>query len=267
MNWVYDLPTWQFSILLTSIALCLTCGSHILMRRFVARDLLLRHNDVAGFVASLVGVIYAVLLSFVVIVVWQEYDAATSIAQKEANAVADLYHLSYGMPDPLAAHIRGDLSNYINVMVRKEWPLMQHGESSHEADLVGHHILSHIIHFNPTSLAQAQIRDSGLKQVQVFFDARRDRLSANETSLPRILWMTLVIGALVTIGFTFFFGMESARLQVTMTAGLTLVIVAMFVLIIELDYPFRGDTRVQPEMWHDLQREMGSALPEDVYRP
>ena len=261
------MPTWQFAILMCVICLCLSCGGHVLLRRIVERDLLLRHNDVAGFVASLVGVIYAVLLSFVVIVVWQEYDSANSVAQKEASAVADLYHLSYGLPDKEGGHLRKDLAAYIHVMLDDEWPLMEHGESSHKADLLGHHILRHIMTFRPSDVPTQQIRAQGLTDVQLFFDARRDRLSENETSLPGILWIMLIVGAVVTIGFTYFFGMESARLQIAMTAGLTIVIAMMFVLIIELDFPFRGDTRVQPEMWTDLNAEMGYGLTEDVYRP
>jgi len=267
VDWVYDIPTSLFAVLVCVICLCIACGGQVLLRRLVQRDLLIRHNDVAGVVASLVGVIYAVLLSFVVIVVWQEYDAASTVAQKEASAVADLYHLSYGFPDNLGAHLRKDLAAYINTMLTDEWPMMQHGKSSEKAEILGHHVLRHIITFHPADGSTAQIRAQALSNVQAFFDARRDRLNENKTSLPQILWFTLIIGGIVTVGFTYFFGMESARLQVSMTAGLTIVIAMMFVLIVELDFPFRGDTRVQPQMWSDLAPEMASSLTENVYRP
>lgn len=266
MNWVYDLPTWQFALILAAIMLCLACGAHVVMRRIVTRDLLLRHNDVAGFVASLVGVVYAVLLSFVVVVVWQEYDASTQIAQKEASAVADIYHLSYGMPVRDADLLRHQLARYINDMIDKEWPAMQEGTVSIATERDGHQVLRTIMTFKPDGSAQEQIRSAALSDVQTLFDARRERRSENETSLPRILWFTLILGAVVTIGFTYFFGMESARLQITMTALLTLVIASMFVLIIELDFPFRGDTRVRNDMWTDIRTEMGAGLPENPYR-
>jgi hypothetical protein len=266
VNWVYDLPTWQFALILAAIMLCLACGGHVLMRRVVTRDLLARHNDVAGFVASLVGVIYAVMLSFVVIVVWQEYDASTQVAQKEASAVADIYHLSYGLPARDADALRHQLARYINDMIDKEWPAMQEGSVSLATERDGHAVLRTIMTFKPDGAAQDQIRSAALGDVQTLFDARRERRSENETSLPRILWFTLIFGAIVTVGFTYFFGMESARLQITMTAGLTLVVAMMFVLIIELDFPFRGDTRVRSDMWTDIRTEMGAGLPENPYR-
>ena len=267
MTWVYEMPTWQFALILASIMLCLACGGQLVMRRIVTRDLLLRHNDVAGFVASLVGVIYAVLLSFVVIVVWQEFDASVQIAQREASAVADLYHLSYGLPAAEASTLRHQLARYINDMIDKEWPAMARGEVSRETELDGHAILRSIMGWRPGTASQEQIRSTAITDVQTLFDSRRDRRSENETSLPGILWVTLILGAIVTIGFTYLFGMESARLQVTMTAALTVVVALMFVLIIELDFPFRGDTRVQPGMWTDIRTEMGAGLPENAHGP
>lgn len=267
VNWVYDLPTWQFALIVAAIMLCLSCGGHVVMRRIVTRELLVRHNDVAGFVASLVGVIYAVLLSFVVIVVWQEYDSSTQIAQKEASAVANIYHLSYGLPAPVAGELRHRLARYINDMIDKEWPAMQHGEVSQSTERDGHLVLRMVMAFAPKNVSQDEVRSSAIEDIQKLFDARRERRTENETSLPRILWFTLILGAVVTIGFTYFFGMDSARLQITMTALLTLVVAMMFVLIIELDFPFRGDTRVKPDMWTNIQVEMGAGLPENPYRP
>lgn len=261
------MPTWQYALIVIVTSLCLACGAHVLFRRVVAREMLLRHNDVAGFIASLVGVIYAVLLSFVVVVVWQEYDTAGGVAQKEASAVSDLYHLTYGYPQAGGEHLRAELRRYTALMLQKEWPQMQHGAESLETGVLGHHILWHILQFAARTESAAQIRSLSLADVQAFFDARRDRLNQNQTSLPRILWMTLLIGGIVTVGFTFFFGMESARFQLTMTAGLTVVIAMMFVLIVELDFPFRGDTRVQPTMWTDVQLEMARESPQNIYRP
>ncbi|MDQ6930160.1 MAG: DUF4239 domain-containing protein [Candidatus Eremiobacteraeota bacterium] len=267
MDWVYDMPTWQYALIVVATSLCLACGSHVLFRRIVARDELLRHNDVAGFIASLVGVIYAVLLSFIVVVVWQEYDTAGGVAQKEASAVSDLYHLTYGYPQTIGEHLRTDLRRYSALMVEREWPQMQRGGQSSEAGELGHHILGHILRLAARTEAAAQLRSLSLTDIQSFFDARRDRLNQNQTSLPRILWTTLLIGGIVTVAFTFFFGMESARFQLTMTAGLTIVIAMMFVLIVELDFPFRGDTRVAPTMWTDVSQEMARESPQNIYRP
>ena len=42
---------------------------------------------------SAVGVLYAVVLGFVVVVVWQEYDATVSNVENEVDATGNLYHV------------------------------------------------------------------------------------------------------------------------------------------------------------------------------
>jgi hypothetical protein len=48
------------------------------------------HNDVAGFIIAVVGVIYAVLLAFVVIVSWEKLTSAEAIIGEEASAAEHL---------------------------------------------------------------------------------------------------------------------------------------------------------------------------------
>jgi hypothetical protein len=52
------------------------------------------HNDVAGFIYAVVGVAYAVLLAFVVVVVWEEYERAKDTVETEANELAGVYFLA-----------------------------------------------------------------------------------------------------------------------------------------------------------------------------
>ncbi len=266
MQWVYSTSTPLFTLLMVAIMVVVSCGAHLIVRRFAPHEVLKRHNDVAGFVSSLVGVIYAVLLAFVVIVVWQEWDTSTNIAQQEASAVGDLYHLAYGFPPPLQIRLQHHLANYINLMINDEWPLMQFGHQSAKADRTGHLILHDIMDLKPKNDAESGIQSAALQMVQNFFDARRQRLNENATSVPGILWFTLIIGAIFTIGFTFFFGVENARIQLTMTAIVAAMIAMMFVLILELDLPFRGATRIGPEVWLELQHNMGTGSTENVYR-
>ncbi|MBV8726231.1 MAG: DUF4239 domain-containing protein [Candidatus Eremiobacteraeota bacterium] len=267
MQWVYNASTPLFTLLLVALMVGLSCGAHVLVRRIAPHEVLRRHNDVAGFVSSLVGVIYAVLLAFVVVVVWQRYDNSTSVAQQEASAVGDLYHLAYGFPPALQSRLQHHLADYINLMIDDEWPLMQYGLASQKTERAGHFILHDVMDFKPTTDAESGVQYAALQMVQTFFDARRQRLSENSRSVPTLLWFTLLVGAIFTIGFTFFFGMENGRIQLTMTAIVAAMIAFMFVLIIELDFPFRGASRIGPSDWIELQRNMGAGLTENVYRP
>ena len=105
-------------------------------RRFRS-EALRKHNDVAGFLFSAVGVIYAVVLGFVVVVVWEKYDTTVSNVDTEIAAVSDLYRVAGGLAEPTRSRVRNQLTTYANGIVQSEWPQMsqrlRHPEGSDRA--------------------------------------------------------------------------------------------------------------------------------------
>jgi hypothetical protein len=69
--------------------------------------------------------------------------------------------------------------------------------------------------------------------------------------------VALVVGAVTIIGFEYLFGLRNFVVQLLMTAATAAIIGLAFAVVIELDYPFRGDVSIAPERWvefnHDLQ--------------
>src|SRR3712207_9534008 len=59
-----------------------------LVQRLVPATIRKEHNDVAGFIYAVVGVIYAVLLALVVIATWEEFGRARITVETEATALA-----------------------------------------------------------------------------------------------------------------------------------------------------------------------------------
>src|SRR3954470_24635243 len=92
-----------------------------------ARGTRQQHNDVAGFIYAVLGVIYAVLLAYVVIVVWQDFSAAHLTTQQEANLVADLYGLADQLPAPYDARVRELARAYARSVIDDEWLLLDRG--------------------------------------------------------------------------------------------------------------------------------------------
>jgi len=61
------------------------------------------------------------------------------------------------------------------------------------------------------------------------------------------IWFVLWIGAILTVGFSYLFGVESFRSHALMTAALSAEIALILFLVFVLDNPFRGDFRIQPK--------------------
>ncbi|MFZ1151174.1 MAG: hypothetical protein WAR76_15790 [Xanthobacteraceae bacterium] len=97
-----------------------------LVRRYVALDRLTINNEIAGFKFATVGVLYAVLLAFVIIVVWEKFSAA-EVNVHEAGAAENLYRLSQGLGDFSGADLRKAVATYLKAAITDDWPAMDKG--------------------------------------------------------------------------------------------------------------------------------------------
>src|SRR5262249_11756914 len=91
------LPLWLSGTLLVCIPTLLAMGGPVLIRRRLSLERLRTNNEVAGFKFATVGVLYAVLLAFAVIVVWEKFGDAENHVAEEAGAAANIYRLSAGL--------------------------------------------------------------------------------------------------------------------------------------------------------------------------
>ena len=101
--------------------------------------------------------------------------------------------------------------------------------------------------FEPRTAAEEQLYAEGLDQVQRLADARRTRLVAAEDSLPTVLWVVLIVGGMLVVGFAYLFGMENTGAHALMVVSLAGVIALVLFTIAAMDHPFTGAARVGPE--------------------
>jgi hypothetical protein len=234
-------------LLLLCVSMLLAAGGLILVQRSVPIAVRREHNDVAGFIYAVLGVVYAVLLGLMVVAVWEQWNAAAGRADQEATELAEVFWIADRMPESEGHHIQELVRSYARVVVEEEWPLMRQGKSSQKAWDLLDKIRSEVQDFQPSTPAQLVLYEQGLERVHELADARRERLLDADQGLPDILWVVLIIGAVVVIGFTYLFGLDSTLIHVLMVGALALIIALVLFTVAELEFPFRGDIRIGPE--------------------
>ena len=98
-----------------------------MVQRLVPHEKRQEHNDVAGFLYAVVGIVYAVLLALLVIAVWERYQKANETVESEANGVAEVAWLAHRLPEPERHVLQEDARAYAQEVVDEEWPLMEQG--------------------------------------------------------------------------------------------------------------------------------------------
>jgi uncharacterized membrane protein YgaE (UPF0421/DUF939 family) len=217
-----------------------------LVQRLVPATLRQEHNDVAGFIYAVLGVAYAVLLAFVVIAVWEEYERARDTVETEASELAGVYFLADRFPDPDRERIQALTRSYALTVMQEEWPLMERGETSERAGEILHDLRLSLQNVDASTGVEEVLYEQGLVRVHEVSDARRLRLLEVSQGLPRILWAMLLGGGVVTVGFTYLFGLKNNWAHALMVAALTLMVCSIIFTIGALEYPFAGEARITP---------------------
>lgn len=230
----------------TIVCCAFAAGGLALTRWRLARNELITHNDVAGPILSTIGTILAVLMSFMVLGVWQEYDGSAQNTAIEAGTLSDLHHLADGFPNPFRNRLQAKIDRYIDLVINVEWPQMRTGGESQRAHDTAYQIESVIASFKPANATQNTLQGSAISLTQRFLDARRQRIHDNEQSIPAILWATMLFIGFVTIVFSYYFRVDRPHAQYTMVIALACVIALTFTVLAELDLPFRGDVGLSP---------------------
>jgi ABC-type branched-subunit amino acid transport system permease subunit len=99
--------------------------------------------------------------------------------------------------------------------------------------------------------------ERGLTQVHDAVDARRSRLLQVREGIPNLLWVVLVIGGVITVSFTYLFGLKSNRTHALMVAALTLVICGILFTIAEFNNPFSGVVEIRPDAFKEMLGSFG----------
>jgi hypothetical protein len=255
MTALYALPPWVVLLGAVALAVALACAGHVAVRRAYPQIDFRAHNDVGGIVLGVTGGLFAVMLAFIVAIVWQEFDAATQRVAVEVGAATDLWHTSRGLAAPLGASVRRDLVGYAGLMVHDEWPAMRTGGRSKAAENVLTRTFEGVAQFRPANPGESNAQSASLQYLGALHDARHHRLDDNSSGVSPFEWTILLIGALVVVGICYLVGLSSLRAQLLMTGAVAAMIAATFVLIFELDYPFRGDLSIEPAGWQEFLTE------------
>ena len=241
------------------------CGL-LAVRWFVKWEHLRENHDVAGFTFGVIGAFYGVVLAFVIVAVWERFERAETEAQQEALALANLYNLANGFHDPMRLDMQSAVRDYTKVVLTDEWQAMAHdnyGGDSRSAD----RLWAALIHYRPADPAEQTFVDKSIDQMAQLNDARRLRYVYYSEDLPSVIWIVIYAGCLITIGFTYFFGIRRIRDQALMCGTFAALIGLTILAISELATPYSGAIHVSSQAFQSVLAGMATPVPSAVQSP
>jgi hypothetical protein len=252
LDLVYSLPTFLVGAIIVALSVGGSIAGLVVFHRYVSIEVRRAHNDVAGFIISVVGVIYAVLLAFIAVAVWADFNKAEGIVEREASLAGDIFVDALNTPEPAGGEIRRHLREYVDLVVHDEWPALRANKRSERAAAALRELRKAVFR----SVDRGPVFQEILDRLNSLYDARRERLFEANQGLQSIAWFVVIVGGVLTVAFTYFFGAPSLRLHMAMTGVLAASIALVIILIVAFDYPFRGAASVTSEPFVNVLRDM-----------
>lgn len=241
------LPPWLLFILINTLFIAISILLLSIVRRCAHCQMRKGHNDVAASIFNKAGTVFGIILAFVVVILWQEYNKSMDLASKEGTEARELYQdLSLYPNQQQAASATNSLVHFAELVVRDEYPAMAKLNSSLMAEQAMDKLRIEILHINPQNRQEQILYTKLLKDLENLAKFREERLANLESSLPGIFWGALIVGVIITMTFSALFGAENFWLHALLASMLAVILATTIFLIIELDYPFTGSLSAKP---------------------
>ena len=118
-------------------------------------------------------------------------------------------------------------------------------------------MMVHLASLPATTPTQEEFVGAEAERFSDLVKARSQRLDFVDQGVSSVLWIALVVGAVVTIGFAMIFGLRSAALHVVMTGSLAVTIGVLLFVAVVMDRPFGGGVTVEPRPLERVLHDFG----------
>ncbi|MFG3252749.1 DUF4239 domain-containing protein [Streptomyces sp. NPDC048172] len=246
-----ELPAVVAGLLLVAAAIVLVNAGLPLARHGVRHVVAEQNSAVQAAVFAIIGSLYATLVHFSVVVVYDGYTRADATASQEANALADLERMSKGFSGPVHRQVQEASLTYASIVVNDEWHTMTRRGSDPQAQAALAELWTIYTSMGPKDRENALYAPS-IERLNQLDDSRRLRLRASVRDVPSVVWMMFYCGGVLAVVMVFFFGVRRDWVQRVIVSVLAAVVALSVFLVTSFEQPFSGNSAITPDAFETV---------------
>ncbi|MER7791195.1 hypothetical protein [Streptomyces sp. NPDC097640] len=248
------MPEWLILTLLTAGVCSLVVAVTLLNQRRVAEDDDPSETpDVIEYMTMMIGVVYAIVLGLAIAGAWEARGAAQDGVRTEAQALHEVSERASGYPAPVRDRIRADAKAYADHVASKEWRVMiDKGELTDRGAVLLAELRRDVTDYTPRTEREWHIYQPLVDQVAAVDAARQARAANAGPTMPRMVWLGLLVGAALAIGLLFTLQIRRTPRELAMAAMFSALIVFLLFLVWDFDAPFGRSVGDMAEPFKDL---------------
>ena len=248
-DWLLNLPV-PWMALAVFVATYLTAGSiYLVVTRLAVNGRAKAFKAVSPGMLPPLGILFALLVGFIAVEVWSNFDKAKAAVATEASALRAVVLLAGTFPEEQKTRIYALINRHIDEAVNKEWPSMAQQRASLSTlptALVEE--LHDTLTLKAADDSQRAAQPEIVKALHTALDARRQRIVISESTVGAVKWVGILLQGLCTLVAIAMVHSDN-RLTCAITLTLFATGIALSVLLIAAySRPFTGETSVRPEL-------------------
>jgi uncharacterized protein DUF4239 len=195
------------------------------------------------------GIIFGLLVGFVAVQVWSDFDKAKAAIASEASALRGVVLLADSFPEEQRSRLRSLVNRHIDEAVHQEWPAMAEQRATlARLPVTLMEALQYTLSFKAADENQTTAQREIVNALERAMEARRQRIVISQSTVSSLKWAAILLQALCAL-----IAIAMVHSDNRMTCAIALTIfatgVAICVLMIAAyTRPFTGEISVGPDL-------------------
>jgi hypothetical protein len=249
-DWLLNLPVLWMAVVVFAATYLLAAGIYCAVTRLAVNDRARAFKALSPGMLPPLGILFALLVGFIAVEVWNNYDKAKVAVVSEASALRAVVLLAGTFPEEQKTRIYALIDRHIEDAINKEWPAMAQQRATLSTLRANALIeaLQVVLTLKPADDSQRTTQPEMIKALQTALDARRQRIVVSQSTVGRVKWAGILLQGLCTLVAI---AMVHSDNRLSCAIALTLFatgIALSLLLIAAYSRPFTGEISVRPDL-------------------
>ena len=249
-DWLLNLPVLWMAVVVFAATYLLAAGIYWVVTRLAVNDRARAFKAVSPGMLPPLGILFALLVGFIAVDVWNNYDKAKVAVATEASALRAIVLLAGTFPEEQKTRIYALIDRHIEAAVNEGWPAMaqQRATLSTLRATALIELLQDTLTLKPADNSQRIVQTEMVKALHTALNARRQRIAVSQSGVGRVKWAGILLQGLCTlIAIAMVHSDNRLASAIAMTLFATGIALSLL-LIAAYSRPFTGEISVRPDL-------------------
>lgn len=248
-QWFYDIPTTlSFIIFVGFITLFSLLGLYLFKILNIETLACSDYNTIISIFITIISLFVGILLSFLIVEVWDNFNIARLDAINEASTIFILYQTMSALPN--TENIQDIIVEYLEYVINIEYPALKDNNMSPEGNDLIIELQNLIYDYQPVGDKQLTLYNESIDLLNQVISYRLDRLDSATVGINDLVWWITISNSILLMVMIWFIVCHNLS-HYMLTAVISFYISSSIFLVIILSHPFRGAAGIPPIPFED----------------